>query len=705
MNQYIYIRHHWSYTKNNVVKLGETSSIIDRDCTYATGENIRGTYLKVILVKNSKAVERLLQIEFKKYKYENSGGTELYGVNILDLIECYLTHTKIKHHVLTIDEMGELRRKERVNKIFKKINKKSLINTINIINNSLIKYVPKDYQTHIIDNSIEYYKTCNAGILIVPCGVGKTLISLWISKALKCRTLLIGVPNKLLLYQWKNIVKHIYLFVPILLVKSGTTKDDIDMFIKNNKDFIIITTYRSSIKINNEFVFDIKIYDEMHHLTSCDKDVSFTKNKKTFVQVLKIKCKKQLGLTATIKYLENKNVDDISYISNCNKDYFGNIIDKKCVLWAIQNNIICDYVVQIVTVNPTNINIDYSMDTKLQISAYVGLNSIISNNTHHILIYANSTINSTAIIECIKKLIVSEDNVDVLDNLYFSAYNSKDSPDKQNEILYKFNNSKYGIISCVYCLSEGYDNPLIDGIVFGETMGSNIRIVQSALRAARLNRMEKDKITKIMLPVIQKKNWLTDVENSDYKMIKEVVKQMGVEDKTIEQKIKICDMIAYNKHKKSKKHVKTSIVDVDAKNKYLMLKTIKRDLLNIPFDLARQIVKELNIKSKDEYLSICDNDIRLTDEPEIYYKTSFINWIHYLGIEQEFYDYEMCVKKCNEYFKLYPMLKKSILGLDDICKKLCELDDNFPPAELWEEYYRKSLNKIIIITFKKKYRG
>lgn len=39
-----------------------------------------------------------------------------------------------------------------------------------------------------------------------------------------------------------------------------------------------------------------------------------------------------------------------------------------------------------------------------------------------------------------------------------------------------------GIIACVYCLGEGYDIPLLDGVVFAENMTSNIRIVQSALR-------------------------------------------------------------------------------------------------------------------------------------------------------------------------------------------------------------------------------
>ena len=65
-------------------------------------------------------------------------------------------------------------------------------------------------------------------------------------------------------------------------------------------------------------------------------------------------------------------------------------------------------------------------------------------------------------------------------------------------MLANFEKSKFGIISCVYCLGEGWDFPLLDGVVFAENMSSNIRIVQSALRASRKNKNEPNKITKIL---------------------------------------------------------------------------------------------------------------------------------------------------------------------------------------------------------------
>ena len=59
------------------------------------------------------------------------------------------------------------------------------------------------------------------------------------------------------------------------------------------------------------------------------------------------------------------------------------------------------------------------------------------------------------------------------------------SSNKQNEILNKFTTHMYGIITCIYCLGEGWDLPLLDGVVFSENMISYIRTLQSSLRPCR----------------------------------------------------------------------------------------------------------------------------------------------------------------------------------------------------------------------------
>ena len=54
------------------------------------------------------------------------------------------------------------------------------------------------------------------------------------------------------------------------------------------------------------------------------------------------------------KILENKD-PNLNIISNNNTEQFGEIIDKKCLLWGIKNNIICDYVIQTMITDECNL--------------------------------------------------------------------------------------------------------------------------------------------------------------------------------------------------------------------------------------------------------------------------------------------------------------------------------------------------------------
>ena len=106
------------------------------------------------------------------------------------------------------------------------------------------------------------------------CGVGKTLISLWVTQKLMSNTILIGVPNILLVNQWKEVIHNLFQNVPCLVVEEGVNVTTITSFLETNeKNCIILTTYTSSHKVyeatkKNGFRFAMKINDECHHLTS-----------------------------------------------------------------------------------------------------------------------------------------------------------------------------------------------------------------------------------------------------------------------------------------------------------------------------------------------------------------------------------------------------------------------------------------------------
>ena len=747
---YIYIRSHPAYDAHDACKMGKTENIPERDAQYATGEIERGKFEPVfeVPIKQMGMVENLLKSKFSHLNVKLDAGTEFFNKKIITLIGPYLSKVGIQFRRLSEQEIEKMNRKYRIRKLFKMliqkiINQETPTHVIQIEEKpNSFSFVPRTDQSEIIEESVNYFlersknnsvflrlsqKTeHNKGLLIIPCGVGKTLISLWITQRLNSNKIIVGVPNKLLLKQWEKIICLFFQGVQHLVVSGGVDVDDIIQFLQmNNETCIVITTYSSAHKVytatqQTTFVFDMKLNDECHHLTNYNMEIA--NNKKSYIQMLNIESMRQLSLTATIKQLENDTNSD-KVIANNNKEYFGEIIERKCLLWAININVVCDYLIQTIITDEDQIEehfekfgISEETDKRLFLSAFSSLKSIFEGHSHHLLIYSNNRENSLKLIEYIQLLL--DNNYFYLPDLYFSNYDSFMKSKDQRKIIDKFDKSKFGIITCVYCLGEGWDFPKLDAVVFSENMSSNIRIVQSALRASRKNKDVPDKITKIILPVLNREDWLEDNENNDLKKVREVIYQMGLEDETIAQKIKVY-RVAVEKQRK-KKSDKESEPEQEQEHKSmndlgeydelltqkLRLKTISRSSLGITYEKARKIISEKSVSSKKDYYDLCDRDIRLPKEPENHFKGKFTNWIEYLSIPRIYYDLETCKNKATEHLLKNPELKKNYMNLSVVCSELCKMDRMFPHCDLWVDYYNmKELSNIIIITNKKKSSG
>lgn len=727
---YIYVRTHESYDKYDAYKLGRTQNVPERDDTYSTSEIKRGQMISVFEVSLCQVnnIERKLQEEFCNMNVRINAGKEFYKKEMVALIEPYFQKNGIKSRTLEKKEIDGLLRMYRIQKIrqeFEEIHKQ-------LIQNIERKYaeeqhaeeqefIPIPYQEPIIHKIVSYLTINSKGITQLPCGTGKTFISLWSSKLLNSNTIIIGVPNVLLLDQWRKIVIKMFTNVSILLVSGSKQKEDVVEFLQQHGEkCIVITTYASSHKVlkatkDVRFKFDMKINDEVHHLTNNNAN---EENRKNFTKMLEIDSDKQLSLTATIKILENcdnKRDDDV-IISNDNIEIFGEIIDRKTLLWAIQENAVCDYVIQTIITNEEQLehilskfNITEENDKRLFLSAYASLKSIQDGHSHHLLIYLNNKDNSDKIIIYVKLLL--NNGYFIIRDLYYSSYHSELKQKTKTEILTTFNNSEFGIISCVYCLGEGYDNCIIDAVVFAENMSSNIRIVQSALRASRKNIHDKNKKTKIILPILNRDDWMENNENPDLKKVREVIYQMGLEDETISYKIKVI-RIEIREHiqplrRERQSHQINDFGEYDEElTRQLRLKTVKRNAFGITYEKARKIIAGKNLTSKESYYELCERDNRLTINPETDFKGKFTNWIDYLSIERVYYDLETCKHKIGEYLSLYPEIKQSWLNLENISSELCKIDERFPPIGLWVEYYGvKDLREIIIVTNNKKKLG
>ena len=142
----------------------------------------------------------------------------------------------------------------------------------------------RENQKSAIDASIKQLKETGGGILVLPCGYGKTCIGLYLISQMKKKTLVI-CHKEFLVNQWKDRIET---FLPeARLGKIQGQKFDIE-----DKDIVIGMLQSLSMKeydLKAFDSFDFIIVDECHHISS-----------KVFSRTLKkINCHYHIGLSAT----------------------------------------------------------------------------------------------------------------------------------------------------------------------------------------------------------------------------------------------------------------------------------------------------------------------------------------------------------------------------------------------------------------------
>ena len=378
----------------NHIKIGKTSNLLERKQQLNTSyPQYTFHFIFVICILeesriNNSQLEYILHDEYEQYKTNSNAGTEWFSVNdqkILTELRELLTTLEInglKYKILSQEELNiELKRYS-----IKSTPKNTTLFDV-LWNPAILLY---DYQLECLEKSKELFLETPKLILNWTCGLGKTITSLRISSYFVSNRLLVGVPSILLLKQWLKQIETIRFYnrYKILIVCSSTKKEretiigilnhspkkrclittnkqKISTFIKSNNKYIVITLYQSSHILHELYTennikkeFEFSILDECHHLCKWLDNKTNRQN----TDILQIPTKKQLGLTATMKKLKNKNS-----IDNYDVKLFGKILDSKSVLWAIENNKITDY--QLLILNMTrqdledmmaelNINID-----------------------------------------------------------------------------------------------------------------------------------------------------------------------------------------------------------------------------------------------------------------------------------------------------------------------------------------------------------
>jgi predicted helicase len=248
------------------------------------------------------------------------------------------------------------------------------------------KKTPHQTQKEALKSALSYFKKHNRGQLILPCGTGKTLASMWIAEKIGGSHILVMVPSLALMSQtlreWAaNTVLKPFRY---LCLCSDTTVDlgndspiehlyemDIPVTtdVKVVSDFlsskqpatsILFSTYQSSKVLSKAVlktgtILDVGIFDEAHRTTGTKVGVwNLALNDKN------VPIKKRIFMTATPRIyaphiVKKAKEEDILICSMDDSDIYGKTFYEMTFGEAIERNHISDYKIVVICVTDTEV--------------------------------------------------------------------------------------------------------------------------------------------------------------------------------------------------------------------------------------------------------------------------------------------------------------------------------------------------------------
>ncbi len=466
------------------------------------------------------------------------------------------------------------------------------------------KKKPHSHQIEAIKATKEYFSDPkNArGKLIMACGTGKTYTSLKIMEALDPKITLFLAPSIALLSQTfreyaKEKSEPFYASIVCSDDKVGKSKDEDNDDInfselplrpstrledilstyekaqKENKHFIIFSTYQSALRIKEAQEaglggIDLIICDEAHRTVGAMYSSNERDDKNAFTLCHSdehIKAKKRLYMTATPKvYSESskakaKESDNVIY-SMDDAEIFGEEIYTLNFSKAIALDLLTDYKVIILAVRKENLSgvtnsvnkrisqlkaegtkLDKKLINNEFVCKIVGTHKGLAkqdlivlddkNKEDHNLQNQYDTAPSQRAINFCKSINTSKNIKDSFEtimecydeelkkksfkNLKISidhidgTMNCKDRLEKLEE-LNKFKPNTCKVLSNARCLSEGVDVPALDSIVFFDGKSAMVDIIQAVGRVMR--KAKRKKRGYIILPIALEES---EIENLD----------------------------------------------------------------------------------------------------------------------------------------------------------------------------------------------
>ena len=363
---------------------------------------------------------------------------------------------------------------------------------------------------------------------VMPCGTGKTLVSIRYAESVGAKRIVVLLPSLMLVEQvreeWcfdskiadadyschvicsdnkKSKAEEdaiITAKTDLPFVRSTSAEEVVDYLKKNeHRHQIIFCTYQSTqvlidgLQLANA-ACDLIIFDEAHRTVG---------NKSAFSLALSddnLTARYRLFLTATPKQIDfrhtNKDGDFKELFSMCNTEVYGQqvMLDYRK---AIQNERICDYKVLVVVVTHEDIQrakLTEASD-KLTIAHEIAIGKTMKE-------YGTQKIITFHRLRRDAKHFAEHKTENMPAKLICDYIEGGHSRDERNKILKEFRETSHGLLANARCLTEGVNIPSIDCVAFLSPKRSKVDIIQAIGRAMRKDKNNPSKkVGYVLLPV------------------------------------------------------------------------------------------------------------------------------------------------------------------------------------------------------------
>lgn len=379
---------------------------------------------------------------------------------------------------------------------------------------------PRPHQEKALCALLPALDSSDRATVIMACGTGKTLLSLWAAERLKAKAVLVLVPSLALIQQtlhgWlaaTGLDNLAYLCVcsdptvtdgaDELVVKKSdldfevtTSPADVKRFLESEFSGvkIVFSTYISAAVVGEALegrnLFDLGIFDEAHKTAGKEnKAYAFALSDKN------LPLKKRVFMTATPRHyniLKRDKEGDAKLVYSMDiPESYGPVIHKLSFAHAAKEGIISRYKVVISVVTSEMVGKELLSRGKVlvdgdeiharQVANQLALAAAVEKHGVGKIISFHKNIKSA-------QSFTAPGSEGIASHLkHFSAFhvNGAMSSAEREKLMGEFKNSKHGLVSNAKCLTEGVDVPAVDMVAFLSPKRSTVDIVQATGRAMR----------------------------------------------------------------------------------------------------------------------------------------------------------------------------------------------------------------------------